>query len=49
MHNEASPDPGGLPARGLIKAAIPVGFALLLLQGVAEALKKLAVVLKGAA
>lgn len=34
---ESSPDPGGLPFRYLIKAAIPVGFALLLLQGVAEA------------
>ena len=48
-HNEASPDPGGLPARGLIKSAIPVGFSLLLLQGIAEALKKLAVVLRGEA
>ncbi|MFQ5488999.1 MAG: TRAP transporter small permease subunit [Gammaproteobacteria bacterium] len=32
---EGSPDPGGLPHRYLLKAAIPVGFALLLLQGVA--------------
>ncbi len=31
---ETSPDPGGLPARYLIKAAIPAGFLLLGLQGV---------------
>jgi TRAP-type mannitol/chloroaromatic compound transport system permease small subunit len=36
---EGSPDPGGLPDRYLLKAAIPVGFALLLLQAVAEALR----------
>lgn len=29
---EISPDPGGLPARYLIKAAIPLGFFFLLLQ-----------------
>jgi TRAP-type mannitol/chloroaromatic compound transport system permease small subunit len=33
MH-EISPDPGGLPARWLLKAIIPVGFGLLALQGV---------------
>jgi TRAP-type mannitol/chloroaromatic compound transport system permease small subunit len=32
---ESSPDPGGLPHRFLLKAAIPLGFTLLLLQGVA--------------
>ncbi len=32
---EGSPDPGGLPARWLLKAAIPLGFLLLLLQGLA--------------
>ena len=31
---EISPDPGGLPARYLIKFAIPLGLFLLLLQGV---------------
>jgi TRAP-type mannitol/chloroaromatic compound transport system permease small subunit len=36
---EGSPDPGGIPHRYLIKALIPVGFALLLLQGVANALR----------
>ncbi|MDX9739866.1 MAG: TRAP transporter small permease subunit [Gammaproteobacteria bacterium] len=32
---ERSPDPGGLPYRYLLKAAIPLGFGLLLLQGLA--------------
>ena len=41
IHNEISPDPGGLPARWLIKTMIPAGFCLLLLQGIAEILKKL--------
>ena len=30
---EGSPDPGGLPGRYIVKAAIPIGFLLLLLQG----------------
>lgn len=38
VHGEGSPDPGGLPYRWLLKAAIPVGFGLLLLQGLATAL-----------
>jgi len=32
---EGSPDPGGLPYRFLLKAAIPLGFLMLLLQGLA--------------
>jgi TRAP-type mannitol/chloroaromatic compound transport system permease small subunit len=36
---EGSPDPGGLPARYLLKAAIPAGFLLLGLQGVSELIK----------
>jgi TRAP-type mannitol/chloroaromatic compound transport system permease small subunit len=39
--NETSPDAGGL-LRWPIKFAIPVGFALLLLQGVAEVIKRAA-------
>ena len=31
---ESSPDPGGLPARYLIKMSIPIGFALLLMQAI---------------
>jgi TRAP-type mannitol/chloroaromatic compound transport system permease small subunit len=34
MH-EGSPDPGGLPGRYLLKAAIPLAFALTALQGIA--------------
>jgi TRAP-type mannitol/chloroaromatic compound transport system permease small subunit len=45
IHNEASPDPGGLPARWLIKAMIPTGFGLLLLQGIAESIKKISLAL----
>ncbi|ACF12797.1 Tripartite ATP-independent periplasmic transporter DctQ component [Chloroherpeton thalassium ATCC 35110] len=36
---ETSPDPGGLPARYLLKAAIPIGFFLLLLQAFSLAVK----------
>lgn len=36
---ETSPDPGGLPARYILKAVIPVGFFLLLLQGIALVFK----------
>jgi len=38
---ETSPDPGGLPARYMIKAAIPAGFFLLGLQGISEFLKSI--------
>ena len=31
---EGSPDPGGIPLRFIIKGCIPVGFSLLLLQGI---------------
>ena len=41
LFHEASPDPGGLSYRWLIKAMIPIGFLLLLLQGIAEFIKKL--------
>lgn len=41
VHNEVSPDPGGLTARWLIKSIIPTGFCLLLIQGIAEIIKKL--------
>jgi TRAP-type mannitol/chloroaromatic compound transport system permease small subunit len=36
---EISPDPGGLPARYLIKFAITLGIFLLLLQAIAQALR----------
>jgi TRAP-type mannitol/chloroaromatic compound transport system permease small subunit len=36
---EGSPNPGGLPALYLMKAVIPLGFALLLLQSLAQAIQ----------
>jgi len=39
--HEGSPDPGGLPWRWLLKATIPLGFTLLLLQGLGDILKNL--------
>ena len=43
---EGSPDPGGLPYRFLLKAAIPLGFGLILLQGVAHMLRCLRTLLE---
>jgi TRAP-type mannitol/chloroaromatic compound transport system permease small subunit len=37
--NEGSPDPGGVPARWILKSVIIVGFVLLGLQGVSETIK----------
>ena len=37
--NETSPDAGGLPARYILKAFIPISFFFLLLQGIAVAFK----------
>lgn len=42
---EISPDPGGLPARYLLKAMIPAGFVLLIIQSVSEVLKNLMTVM----
>ncbi|ROQ90166.1 TRAP transporter small permease subunit [Desulfosoma caldarium] len=42
---EGSPDPGGLPARYVIKAMIPLGFALVAIQGVPMALRSLMVLM----
>ena len=36
---EGSPDPGGLPARYIIKSMIPLGFLLLGIQGIGEAIR----------
>jgi TRAP-type mannitol/chloroaromatic compound transport system permease small subunit len=43
---ECSPDPGGLPARYILKAMIPLGFSLVLVQALSEAIKSF-FVLKG--
>lgn len=45
---EGSPDPGGLPARWLLKALLPLGFGLLTLQALAGAGHSLSRLLKGA-
>jgi len=45
FHGEISPDPGGLQYRWIIKAAIPLAFALLLLQGVCSIIRSLLVIL----
>jgi TRAP-type mannitol/chloroaromatic compound transport system permease small subunit len=42
---ETSPDPGGLPYRYLLKAMIPVGFSLILLQGIALILRSFCTVI----
>jgi TRAP-type mannitol/chloroaromatic compound transport system permease small subunit len=41
MIGETSPDPGGLPYRFLLKAMIPLGFLLLLIQSLAATLRAL--------
>lgn len=41
---ETSPDPGGLPARFILKAAIPAAFFLLLLQGSVMAIRAFLVI-----
>jgi TRAP-type mannitol/chloroaromatic compound transport system permease small subunit len=41
MHSEGSPDPGGLPYRWILKSAIPLGFFLLMLQGIADVIKNI--------
>lgn len=38
---EGSPDPGGIPFRFVVKGCIPVGFVLLLLQGISLGIKSL--------
>jgi TRAP-type mannitol/chloroaromatic compound transport system permease small subunit len=43
--SERSPDPGGLPALWILKSLVPVGFGLLLLQGLAEIFKKARILL----
>lgn len=39
MRGEGSPNPGGLPYRFLLKGLIPLGFALLAIQGLAHTLR----------
>jgi len=37
---EGSPDPGGIPFRFLLKSVIIIGFLILILQGISEAIKR---------
>ncbi|RLD22785.1 MAG: C4-dicarboxylate ABC transporter permease [Bacteroidetes bacterium] len=43
---EISADPGGLPARYVIKFSVTVGFTLLLLQALSLCLKSIAIIIK---
>ncbi len=43
--NEGSSDPGGLPARYVIKFVVVIGFVFLFLQGIAQFLKALLVLI----
>lgn len=45
MIQETSPDPGGLPYRYALKAMIPFGFSLVLLQGISLALRSFCTVI----
>jgi len=47
--HETSPDPGGLPDRYLLKAFVPFGFGLVVVQGVAMFLDGIVKLLKGGA
>ncbi len=42
---ETSPDPGGLPYRYLLKAMVPAGFSLILIQGIALILRSFCTVI----
>jgi len=41
VNGEVSADPGGLPYRYLVKSLIPLGFTLILLQGIAVLLRSI--------
>ena len=43
VFGEGSPDPGGLPYRFLLKAAIPLGFLLIAVQGLGHLIRNLQV------
>jgi TRAP-type mannitol/chloroaromatic compound transport system permease small subunit len=42
---EGSPDPGGIPYRFILKACIPAGFSLVVLQGISLGIKSLLTIL----
>lgn len=41
---EGSPDPGGIPLRFILKSCIPVGFSLILLQGLSLLINSLLII-----
>ncbi|WP_420317511.1 TRAP transporter small permease subunit [Ekhidna sp.] len=45
--NETSPQPGGLPARWIIKSTIPLGFLLLGLQGISLMINSVTIIING--
>jgi len=45
--SETSPDAGGLPFRFIVKAAIPLGFSLLLIQALSDSVKNLKIISSG--
>ena len=45
--NESSSDPSGLPARYLIKSAIPIGFFFLFLQGISLLMESILLISRG--
>lgn len=47
LTREASADPGGLPARYLLKAVVPIAFLLIGLQGISMGLRNLSVIMRG--
>lgn len=47
MLNETSPQPGGLPARWIIKSTIPAGFLLLGLQGISSITQSITTIYHG--
>ena len=46
LRQEISPDPGGLPHRWVLKAAIPIGFVLLALQALADTYRRVLALLE---
>ena len=42
---EVSPDPGGLPARYILKTMIPLGFFFLIVQGLSQAAKNFMIIM----
>ena len=42
---ECSPDPGGIPYRFIVKSFIPIGFILIMLQGISLGIKSFGVII----